>query len=111
MGSLPPETPRKRRHNGTHQLQSSVCLMPGLLRGISVCKLICFQGFRPKFYSTFARSRSGEHIHGVPAPGNVPRKTPTPMRSDNNDKPELPSGPQEPHRSTRTRTHMRTDFT
>ena len=37
-----------------------------------------FGGFRHKFYGTFCRSRSGEHIRVCPIPGNVLRKTPTP---------------------------------
>ena len=66
-------------------------------------------GFRPRFYGTFCRSRSGEHIRVVPVPGSVPRKTPTRQASDKtrqDDKPEphirpREAAPQPPHAHTR----------
>ena len=68
--------------------------------------------FRPKFYGTFCRSRSGERIRVVPVPGNEPRKKGTPPAGNNdndndNDKPSpairCPGGPPRPATHTHTR--------
>ena len=45
------------------------------VQGSSQRKRAVFGGFRHKFYGTFCRSRSGEHIRVCPIPGNVLRKT------------------------------------
>ena len=77
------------------------------VQGSSQRKRAVFGGFRHKFYGTFCRSRSGEHIRVCPIPGNVLRKTPTPHgERRRGDKPESPSRtpgatPHQPHAHTR----------
>ena len=74
---VPP--PRITQEQGATGAKSTKCQCIKFTR-VNVAKLnqlAFFEGFRHKFYGTFCRSRSGEHIRVCPIPGNVLRKTPT----------------------------------